>query len=51
RDNNHYDSLIECIRSPADHANTIRIKGKDCTVVTRRARLVIPDPSPSTPHI
>ncbi|KAH9328079.1 hypothetical protein KI387_000187, partial [Taxus chinensis] len=50
RDNNHYDSLIGCIRSPADRVNTIRIKGKDCAVLTRRARLVILDPSPSTPH-
>ncbi|KAH9302485.1 hypothetical protein KI387_014068, partial [Taxus chinensis] len=50
RDNNHYDSLIRCIRSPADCVNTIQIKGKDCAVVTRRAHLVIPEPSPLTPH-
>ncbi|KAH9325586.1 hypothetical protein KI387_005764, partial [Taxus chinensis] len=50
RDNNHYDSLIGCIHSPADRVNTIRIKGKDCAAVTRRARLVIPEPSLLTPQ-
>ncbi|KAH9315508.1 hypothetical protein KI387_024135, partial [Taxus chinensis] len=50
RDNNHYDSLIGCIRSPTDRVNTIWIKGKDCAAVTRCACLVILDPSPSTPH-
>ncbi|KAH9288679.1 hypothetical protein KI387_032796, partial [Taxus chinensis] len=34
RDNNHYDSLIGCIRSP-DRVNTIRIKGKDCAAVNK----------------